>query len=222
MNTDPQLIVMLTYNDLTVGNAEEIFNSCRNSPAQYWGMKEEPLSPNKMKALYNAMKECGKKTVLEVVAYTENKCLEGARLAAECGCDILMGTVFFDSVNDFCKENNLKYMPFVGDVSGRPSVLGGTIDGMISEANEYIRKGAFGIDLLGYRFVNDASELIRRFVNEVNAPVCVAGSVDSYDRLDELKQCAPWAFTVGSAFFDNCFADDFNTAVNRVCQYIGR
>lgn len=220
MKKEPFLIVMLTHDDRTVLDAEEIFEKCKNSDAEYWGMKEEPLPPDRMKKLYKYMKECGKTTFLEVVAYDEEHCLAGAKLAVECGCDILMGTLFFDSINDFCKEHNLRYMPFVGEVYDRPSVLGGTIDGMIAQANEYIKKGAYGIDLLGYRFTGDAVELNRRLVAEVNAPVCIAGSVNSYQRLDELKEASPWAFTIGSAFFEKDFDDDFCTSINKVCSYM--
>lgn len=75
-----------------------------------------------------------KKTFLEVVEYTEEEGLERAKIALECGCDILMGTLFYDSINEFCKSNNLKYMPFVGQVEDRPSILKGSIDEMINEA----------------------------------------------------------------------------------------
>lgn len=75
-----------------------------------------------------------KKTFLEVVEYTEEEGLERAKIALECGCDILMGTLFHDSINEFCKSNNLKYMPFVGQVEDRPSILKGSIDEMINEA----------------------------------------------------------------------------------------
>ena len=122
MKATPQLIVMLTHNDCTVENAHEIFRQCKDSDAKFWGFKEKPLPLPQMKALYSYMKECGKTTLLEVVEYTEKECLEGAKMAAECGCDILMGTCFFDSVNSFCQENHLKYMPFVGKITGRPSV----------------------------------------------------------------------------------------------------
>ena len=44
-----------------------------------------PLS--QMKDLYAYMKSCDKKTVLEVVAYTQAECMSGAKMAAECGCD---------------------------------------------------------------------------------------------------------------------------------------
>lgn len=220
--SDTSLIVMLTYNDQTVSNAYEIFDQCKDSEAGFWGFKEKSLPIDQMKKLYAYMKDCGKTTFLEVVAYTEEECLEGARMAAECGCDILMGTVFFDSVHGFCREKGLRYMPFVGKVSGRPSVLEGTVEGMIREAEEYLAKGVYGIDLLGYRYVGDAAELNKRFVSEIKAPVCIAGSINSYQRLDEIKQTSPWAFTIGSAFFDQKFGESFSEQINRVCEYIKR
>ena len=103
-------------------------------------MKEESLPFLQMKALYTYMKELGKTTALEVVAYSEKESLAGAKMAVECGCDILMGTVFSDSVNDFCKDNGLIYTPFVGKIKERPSVLEGTADEMIEEACRYIKK----------------------------------------------------------------------------------
>ena len=41
MNDHPELIVMLTHNDLTVENAAEVFETCKNSKAEYWGFKEK-------------------------------------------------------------------------------------------------------------------------------------------------------------------------------------
>ena len=220
MKKKPILVVMLTYNDMTVENAYEIFDQCKDSKAEYWGFKEEPLPLDEMKKLYAYMKECGKKTSLEVVAYTEKECIEGAKMAVECGCDMLMGTIYFDSVNKICKENGLEYMPFVGEVTERPSVLGGTIDGMIAEAKSYLEKGVSGIDLLGYRFTGDAVELNKRFVQEIDAPVCIAGSINSYQRLDEILDADPRSFTIGSAFFENKFEGTFKEQINKVCDYI--
>ncbi len=220
MKKKPILVVMLTYNDMTVENAYEIFDQCKDSKAEYWGFKEEPLSLDEMKRLYAYMKECGKKTSLEVVAYTEKECIEGAKMAVECGCDMLMGTIYFDSVNKICKDNGLEYMPFVGEVTERPSVLGGTIDGMIAEAKSYLEKGVSGIDLLGYRFTGDAVKLNKRFVQEIDAPVCIAGSVNSYQRLDEILDADPWSFTIGSAFFENKFEGTFKEQIDKVCDYI--
>ena len=220
MKNSLNLIVMLTHNDETVNNAHEIFEKCKNSDAKFWGFKEKSLPIEQMKNLYKYMKECGKTTFLEVVEYTEKKGLEGAKIALECGCDILMGTMFFDSINEFCRKNNLRYMPFVGNVTERPSILEGEIDEIIKEANEYLKKGVYGFDLLGYRYTGNAVELNERFVLEVNAPVCIAGSVNGYERLDELKNINPWSFTIGSAFFENKFDGSFEEQINKVCEYV--
>ena len=109
MKNVPELIVMLTYEDFTVRNAAEIFEACKNSKAKYWGLKEHPLPKEEIKRLFSRMKECGKTTFLEVVAYTEAEGLEGAKVAVECGCDILMGTSYFDSIHAYCKQHELKY-----------------------------------------------------------------------------------------------------------------
>lgn len=220
METAPELIVMLTYNDKTVADAPEIFERCKDSKAGFWGFKEEDLPFEKMKELFGHIKDCGKTAVLEVVAYTEDKCLEGAKMAHECGCDVLMGTVFFESVCDYCKKHGLRYMPFVGTVYDRPSVLEGDIDEMIKDAKGYLQKGACGIDLLAYRYTGDVHELIRRFLSEIDAPVCIAGSVNSFERVDEIMDSSAWAFTIGSAFFEKDFGEDFCEQIDSVCEYI--
>lgn len=222
MGNAPELIVMLTHNDLTVHNAYDIFDQCRNSRAKFWGFKEEPLPLEQMKKLFRYMKSCGKTTFLEVVAYSEKECMDGAKKAVECNCDFLLGTTFSDSINEFCRLNHIKYMPFVGIITGRPSVLEGTVEDMIQEAETYIAKGVYGIDLLGYRYTDDATRLNREFVANVNAPVCIAGSVNSYERLTELKSIAPWAFTIGGAFFENKFDGTFQEQINKVCEYVNR
>ena len=214
------MIVMLTHNDLTVHNAYDIFDQCRNSRAKFWGFKEEPLPLEQMKKLFRYMKR--KTTFLEVVAYSEKECMDGAKKAVECNCDFLLGTTFSDSINEFCRLNHIKYMPFVGKITGRPSVLDGTVKDMIQEAKTYIAKGVYGIDLLGYRYTGDATRLNREFVANVNAPVCIAGSVNSYERLTELKSIAPWAFTIGGAFFENKFDGTFQEQIDKVCEYVNR
>ena len=219
MNGNLNLIVMLTYEDQTVSNAHDIFEQCKDAKAQYWGMKEKSLPLEQMKALYAYMKACGKTTVLEVVAYTEPDCLEGARMAAACGCDILMGTIFFDSVQNFCQAHGIRYMPYVGQVTGCPSVLSGSAEDMIREAEEYLNKGVYGFSLLGYRYTEDAEALNQEFVSRISAPVCIAGSINSYARLDALKQVRPWAFTIGGAFFDTKFGSDFREQIDAVCEY---
>lgn len=217
----PHLVVMLTCNDYTVENAEEIFEQSKNSRALYWGMKEEPLDPQRMQSLYAKMRESGKRTVLEVVGYTEAEALRGAELAEMCGCNYLMGTKFHQSVADFCRDHGIKYMPFVGTVEGRPSVLKGSVDEIIEEAKYAVSHGAYGIDLLGYRYVGDAVTLNREMTKALAPyPVCLAGSIDSIGRLDEVMESGAGSFTIGSAFFNNKFNGSFAEQINRVCDYL--
>lgn len=223
MGHRPKLIVMLTHNDVTVSDAKAVFEECKDTKADFWGFKEVGLPLEEMKELYSYMKECGKTTFLEVVAYTEEECLEGARIGAECGVDYLLGTLYFDSINEFCKEHNLKYLPFVGKIEGRPSVLYGTEEEIIQEALSIIEKGdVAGFDLLGYRFVGDAVKLNRNFVEKTTVPVVLAGSVNGYQRLDEVKEADPWAFTIGGAFFENKFDGTFAEQIDKVVDYINK
>ena len=131
-----------------------------------------------------------------------------------------MGTTYSARIHAFCRENGLRYMPFVGEVVGRPSVLKGTIDSLIGEARACLAKGVYGFDLLAYRYEGDPSALIRRFVAEVEAPVCIAGSIDRVERLDELRAVSPWGFTIGGAFFDHRFGESFPEQIDRVVGYM--
>lgn len=216
----PELIVMLTHDDLTVENAYEIFEECRTTKALYWGFKEQPLPLEEMQRIYARMKACGKRTVLEVVAYTEAEGLEGAQMAAACGVDVLMGTCYHDSILRYCRQHGIDYMPFVGHITGRPSVLEGSIASMLAEAEAMKRQGVAGVDLLGYRYTEDAQQLIAEMVAASGLPVCVAGSIDSYERLQFVKTIQPWAFTIGSAFFEHKFGASIAAQIDKVCDFI--
>ncbi len=220
----PELIVMLTHNDRTVKDAIKVFEAAKDSPAKFWGFKEVGIPEEEMKDLVRRMKEAGKQTFLEVVAYTEEECKEGARIGARCGFDVLMGTLYFESVQKIAKEAGMEYMPFVGRISGRPSVLEGTIEGMIDEANTLVdEEGVTGFDLLGYRYTGDAVKLNAEFVKQVRGKVCLAGSVASFQRLDEVRATGTWAFTIGGAFFENKFGDgSFGEQIKTVIDYMNR
>ena len=218
----PELIVMLTQNDRTVENAAAVYEACRNAKAAYWGFKEEGLPLPEMQKLFAQMRADGKRTALEVVTYTEAEGLAGARMAAACGCDLLMGTMFSDEISRFCADHGLAYLPFVGRITGRPSVLSGSLAEMVDEARAALASGAAGIDLLGYRYVGDAAKLNRDFVAALDAPVVLAGSVNSLARLDQVREANPWGFTIGSAFFEGRFGGTFAEQIDRVVEYVGR
>ena len=50
--------------------------------------------------------------------------------------------------------------------------------------------------------------------------MCLAGSVNSYERLDEIIDVSPWAFTIGSAFFENKFDGSFAEQIDKVCEHL--
>ena len=204
----PELIVMLTYNDKTVENALELFNKMRDTPVTHWGFKDVGLPPEKMKKVVDSMNTAGKTTCLEVVSLTEKEGLTGAKLAAECGFDILMGTVFFDSINDFLKDKPVKYYPFPGHVHSHPSILDGTIEEIVQHACDMEAKGVDGMDLLTYRYTGDAPRLLLEVVKSTGVPMVSAGSIDSYDRIAEVRDTGAWGFTIGTAFFEKKFIPD--------------
>jgi hypothetical protein len=136
-----------------------------------------------------------------------------------------MGTIFYDTVNDFIKTTALKYMPFVGDVSGSPSILKGTPAGMLAQEERYKKAGVFGTDLLGYRYVDgDPEALSEEFISKGRLPCVLAGSIDSEKRIDRVLKMDPWGFTMGSALFNKKFVPGgtFRENLEHVAAYLSK
>lgn len=199
-----KLIVMLTHKDVTVSNAAGIFTSCKDMPVECWGFKDVGLCKKDMADLFDSMKAFDKKTFLEVVSYTEEECMRGARLAVELSVDYLMGTVYYKKVFDYLASQNIAYLPFCGKVTGSPSVLEGDIEEIIHDAQKLLEMGIFGIDLLAFRH-KDGEMLARRYIAEVKKPVVIAGSIGSKSRLEFINEINPWGYTMGSALFTHNF-----------------
>lgn len=218
----PEFILMLTYNDTTVKDALEIFRECKDAPVTHWGFKDVGLSPEEMKALVQEMKQAGKTTYLEVVSLSEEEGLRGAKIAVEAGFDILMGTVFFDSILEYLADKPIKYYPFPGHIFGHPSIMDGTIDEVVAHAKFLESKGVPGMDLLSYRFIGDARQLLTEVVRATNIPIVSAGSIDSHRRMAEVWLTGAWGFTIGSALFDKKFVPDgsFKDNTLAVCDWL--
>jgi len=201
----PELIVMLTHHDLTVPDALELFEHTKDYPITHWGFKDVGLPPEEMQAVVTAMKNAGKTTFLEVVSLSEEEGLRGARLAVDLGFDILMGTVFFPSIADYLKDKPVRYYPFPGHVHSHPSILDGEIDEIVAHACELEAYGVHGLDLLTYRYNGEASRLLKQVVRATNIPIVSAGSIASFERINEVWDSGAWGFTIGSAFFERQF-----------------
>ena len=202
---ESKIIIMLTHDDKTVKNALEAFESCKDLPVQFWGFKDVGLEKDKMIELIGAMKKAGKTTFLEVVSYSEEACMVGAKTAVELGFDILMGTIYHKSVFDYLSKQDIKFMPFCGGVSGSPSILEGTFDEIIADAEGLLDKGVDGIDLLAFRHKEGAA-LAEEYCKRIKRPVVIAGSINSPERIAFVNRINPWGFTMGSALFEEKFA----------------
>lgn len=218
----PEIIIMLTHHDVTVQNAAEVFEACKDLPVKFWGFKNVGLPKDQMKALCQAMKAAGKTTFLEVVTYDEASCLDGAQTAIDCGFDYLMGTIYYDSVAKLLCDNNMAYLPFVGKVSGSPSILEGSNEEIIQNAKDLMAKGIKGFDILAYRHVIDGEKLAYEFCKTIDAEICIAGSINSFGRIDTMFDIGPWTFTMGSALFEKKFVADgsFRDNLKAVADYM--
>jgi hypothetical protein len=175
-----------------------------------------------MQAVVTAMKAAGKTTFLEVVSLSEEEGLRGAHLAADLGFDILMGTVYYPSIREYLADKPVRYYPFPGHVHSHPSILDGTIDEIVTHAAELEGYGAHGLDLLTYRYDGDAAQLLKRVVEATHIPIVSAGSIASFERINEVWDAGAWGFTIGSAFFEKKFVPNgaFEENVWAVCDWL--
>jgi hypothetical protein len=218
----PYLITMLTNNDVTVENAKEIFLSCSDLDCEFWGFKDIGLPQAAMIDLVHIMKEKGKSTFLEVVSLKESESERAAERAIECGFDYLMGTIYSPKVHRMFMESKTKYFPFCGSVHGHPTILEGTPGDILRDAKGLEKLHVSGVDLLAYRNALKPEEAARLLVGELKIPVVIAGSIDSFQRIDRMKEIRPWAFTIGSAFFSKRFVPDgsFRDQLQSVISYL--
>jgi phosphoribosylformimino-5-aminoimidazole carboxamide ribonucleotide (ProFAR) isomerase len=61
---------------------------------------------------------------------------------------------------------------------------------------------------LTYRYTGDAPALLKEVVEATRLPVVSAGSIDSCDRIDEVRDTGAWGYTIGTAFFKKKFVPE--------------
>lgn len=221
-----ELIFMLTHHDVTIPNAHEVFEEVKESAVRFVGCKDIGLSTEKLHELFRKMKDAGKSTFLEVVSYDEQKHFEGVEKAIRIKADFLIGGMpdFAKKTIDLLKKRrvNAKFFPYVGRVTGHPCVLKGTVEEIVKQAEEFEKMGVDGINLLLYRYNGNAKVLLRRMTESLRIPLLPAGSIDSLEKVEEMKRKKVFAFTIGGAILEKKFApnksieDQIDTVLNRL------
>ncbi len=214
-----KLIVMLTHNDRTVANAAEIFGECRHVPGVCWGFKDVGIPLDEMKQLAADMKAAGKTVYIESLENDEQAALNSARTIDVCGADYMIGSKYSPKVQEYLKEQGIGYIPDAGECVGRPARLTGTIESITADAGKLAQCGVSGLDLSCYRFDGDAAALLRSVVG-CGVPICIAGSINSFERIDEIVAMGADSFTIGGAFFENKFGGTFAEQIQKVADHI--
>lgn len=218
-----ELIAMLTHNDKTVDNAREIFAQSVHAPTQHWGFKDTGLSASDLALVARDMKNAGKTVHFESLEEEESRCVAAARFAIDNGLDFLIGMAFHQSVAEILAEAKVGYLPTCGGRSGIPRMLHGSVEDIVRDATR-IRPQVDGVALSLYRWTDgDPGLLGKAFIDEVQAPVVVTGSINSTERMDEIARLSPWGITVGSALFDDVFkTGNFAAGLGFMREYFDR
>jgi len=228
MKTRTELMVMFTHHDVTVPNAYDLFEECKDLPVYDWGFKNAGVTDEETLRIINAMKAANKATFYEVVTRTKEAYKAGETTGALCKFDYMMGTKYDAELHEAMKKNGIKFSPAVGQpgsmYKGEPGVLLGTFDEIITEAKMLVaEKGVDGITIPAYRHYQDGQKLLDMLIKAIpDTPVIVAGSVDSFEKIDRLFDMGVAKFTMGSALFNKKFAPEgsFRDNLEVVANYI--
>ena len=216
-------IFMLTKDDRTVADALQVYSSLSHSPLRYVGFKDIGLPLDELKALARRIKADGKQVMLEVVSTSREAELRSVEAALELGVDYLLGGRHAEDATRLLKGSAVQYFPFAGHTVGHPTKLTGSADEIVEDAMRLAAlPGVHGLDLLAYRFAGDVEALTQRVVKAVSVPVIAAGSIDSAERVQVMRQAGVWAFTVGSAVFDGSFlGEPVSQQIDNILRFQG-
>jgi hypothetical protein len=212
-----EFVFMLTHHDRTVANALEVWRAVEGTSVRYAGFKDIGIDDEARKRLVDAVHSSGRPVMLEVVSESRDAELRAAESALSLGVDYLLGGTRVDDIASVIAQTGIKYFPFAGRVTGHPSTLEGTVDEITEAGRRLVEIDAVtGLDLLAYRHVHEPEAVISSVLDAVDAPVIVAGSVSSVERIQRISQLGAWAFTVGSAVFEGEFGRPESTIRERI------
>ncbi|MDH5375134.1 MAG: hypothetical protein OEW95_04895 [Candidatus Bathyarchaeota archaeon] len=209
-----EFIFMLTHHDVTIPNALEVFEEIKDTGLKFIGCKDIGLPIEKLQELFRKMKNADMTTFIEVVSNDEEKHFMGVEKAIRVGADYLIGGMprFTRKTLKYLKEKkaNLKFFPYIGKVIGHPCVLDGSVDEIVNNGVEFGKMGIHGINLLLYRYTGNVNLLLDRTIDTLKIPLIVAGSIDDFEKIGQMKRKNVWAFTIGGAVLEKKFVPEKN------------
>lgn len=225
MNIQPEFVVMLTKKDINVESIPDIIKDCKNIPADSWGFKSAGLTDDEIISISRCLKEAGKSVYLEVVTYTEEEYARVAKIA-ECGfIYCVTGTIYDPKLHEALKKHGVKYIPIVGKTVDIQGIITKPMAEIVSDAIEVAAKATDGISLMAYRHAELDGNQIIKTVKEAIGPhkrLMIVGSVNSFERIDNVISLGADAFSIGSALFNAQFVPDadFNRNLAEVVDYL--
>jgi hypothetical protein len=203
-------IFMLTHNDATVPNAQEVLAELKQVGLTHVGFKDIGATPAQQRQLADLARAQGMTVYLEVVSTSVESELESVAAGRDAGVDWILGGTNPVQALGLLEGSQIKYAPFPGRIVGHPSVLEGSIAEIAADAARLTAMpGVTGLDLLAYRHREaDPLEVTRAVVAAASGPVIAAGSVVSREQIAGLAKAGAKAFTIGGAIFDQTIPGD--------------
>ena len=151
----------------------------------------------------------------------EADCIKAAEQCIAGGAQHMLGTPYWPSVQKMLDEAGITYSPFPAlDPDSR---MRRPVPEVVADILEKEAAGCDGITLSAFRYLGEEGP--EALLRAVNASVAdhfrIAGSVNTYERIDFLKTLDKLCgFTIGGAFFENKFGPTFAENVTAVCEYL--
>jgi hypothetical protein len=200
-------IFMLTRNDMTIEDCLDVYELIAPIGITHIGCKDVGVDLATLRELIRRIKAGGGTSYLEVVSTTPEACLNSARVAVDIGVDRLLGGTDAENILNVINGSGMTYHPFPGRPVGHPTKLGGTPALIEEHCRSFEKMGCAGVDLLAYRATEaDPIDLVKAARQAMQGCLVCAGSVDTPERIAELKKAGADAFTIGSAIFNGAFS----------------
>ena len=157
----PEFIFMLTRDDKTLPDAQEVFATVAAVGVTHVGCKDIGLPEGELAAFLDSARAAGATTHLEVVSATPEDELRSAEAAMRVRPDYLIGGTQVQDVQRIIEGSGMRYFPYIGRIVGHPCLLRGTIE-RSARTPAASRRRAWTDQPAGYRYDGDVAELVRR------------------------------------------------------------